>query len=155
MYRILPRQELSERLQTAANRKPTDSGSVSEGSNPSPAALRNPHSEGFFFIYHSPNLRKPSPGYGKRIPDLICLLDSERATGITTERLRYGQRVTAIGIPTPEIMRSEEALRVWGPAAFGYDNLGFHPLEQRFADYYSQHGVPVEKEKYLEPTPSP
>lgn len=87
------------------------------------------------------------------VPDLICLLDSERATAITTERLRYGQRVTAIGIPTPEIMRSEEALKVWGPAAFGYNDLTFRPLEHRFFDYYSRHGVPAEKEKYLEPSP--
>ena len=86
------------------------------------------------------------------VPDLICLLDSERATAVTTERLRYGQRITAIGIPTPEIMRSEDALRVWGPSAFGYDDLAFHPLEQRFANYYRKHGVPAEKEKYLEPS---
>jgi uncharacterized protein len=89
------------------------------------------------------------------VPDLICLLDSERATAVTTERLRYGQRVTAIGIPTPEIMRSEEALEVWGPGAFGYEDLDFIPLESRFADYYSRHGVPVEKEKYLDLSPKP
>jgi hypothetical protein len=74
---------------------------------------------------------------------------------VTTERLRYGQRITAIGIPTPEIMRSEEALKVWGPAAFGYDDLAFHPLEQRFGSYYRKHGIPAEKEKYLEPSPKP
>ena len=82
------------------------------------------------------------------VPDLICLLDSERATAITTERLRYGQRVTVIGIPTPEIMRTEKALRVWGPRAFGYDE-DFIPLEERFSDYYRQHGVPTEKEHLL------
>jgi DUF917 family protein len=87
------------------------------------------------------------------VPDLISLLDSERATAVTTERLRYGQRVTAIGIPTPEIMRSEEALEVWGPLAFGYEDLDFIPLESRFADYYRMHGVPVEKEKYLDLSP--
>ena len=82
------------------------------------------------------------------VPDLICLLDSERATAITTERLRYGQRVTVIGIPTPEIMRTEKALRVWGPRAFGYDE-DFIPLEERFADYYRGPGVPTEKEHLL------
>jgi uncharacterized protein len=87
------------------------------------------------------------------VPDLISLLDSERATAVTTERLRYGQRVTAIGIPTPEIMRSEEALEVWGPRAFGYEDLDFIPLERRFADYYRMHGVPVEKERYLDLSP--
>jgi DUF917 family protein len=82
------------------------------------------------------------------VPDLICLLDSERATAVTTERLRYGQRVTVVGIPTPEIMRTEEALRVWGPKAFGYEG-DFVPLELQFADYYRRHGVPKEKEKYI------
>jgi DUF917 family protein len=89
------------------------------------------------------------------VPDLISLLDSERATAVTTERLRYGQRVTTIGIPTPEIMRSEEALEVWGPGAFGYEDLDFVPLEKRFADYYRRHGVPAEKEKYLGLSPKP
>lgn len=82
------------------------------------------------------------------VPDLICILDSEMGTAITTERLRYGQRATVIGIPTPEIMRSAAALRVWGPKAFGYD-IPFTPLETRFAAYYRQHGVPESKERYL------
>jgi DUF917 family protein len=46
------------------------------------------------------------------VPDLICIVDSETATAITTERLRYGQRATVVGIPTPEIMRSPAALQV-------------------------------------------
>jgi DUF917 family protein len=82
------------------------------------------------------------------VPDLICLLDSEVATAITTERLRYGQRVVVIGIPTPEIMRTEAALQVWGPQAFGYD-IPFVPLEPGFRAYYRRYGVSQEKEKYL------
>lgn len=82
------------------------------------------------------------------VPDLITVLDSETATAITTERLRYGQRATVIGIPTPETMRSPEALRVWGPEAFGYA-IPFVPLERRFADYYRERGVPPTKERYL------
>ena len=82
------------------------------------------------------------------VPDLICLLDSEVATAITTERLRYGQRIVAMAIPTPEIMRTEAALQVWGPKAFGYD-IPFIPLEQRFAEYYRKNGVVQEKEKYI------
>jgi hypothetical protein len=92
---------------------------------------------------------------GDRRWAFLKVLDSEQATAVTTERLRYGQRITAIGIPTPEIMRSEEALKVCGPAEFGYEDLAFHPLEQRFANYYRKHGVPAEKEKYLEPSPRP
>jgi hypothetical protein len=53
-----------------------------------------------------------------------------------------------IGIPTPEIMRSEAALHVWGPEAFGYD-VPFIPLEQRFREYYRKHGVPKSKQTYL------
>ena len=84
------------------------------------------------------------------VPDLICILDSETATAITTERLRYGQRATVIGIPTPEIMRSEAALVVWGPKAFNYD-INFVPLESRFLEYYREQGVPRDKEKYVRP----
>ncbi|MBX5477159.1 MAG: DUF917 domain-containing protein [Clostridia bacterium] len=82
------------------------------------------------------------------VPDLISCLDSETGVAVTTERIRYGQRVTVIGIPTPEIMRSEPALEVWGPRAFGYD-LPFVPLEVRFRDLYRRWGVPPEKERYL------
>ncbi|MGP4021043.1 DUF917 domain-containing protein [Saccharopolyspora sp. 5N708] len=62
------------------------------------------------------------------VPDLVCVLDAEQAEPITTEALRYGQRVTVIGISTPDLMRTPEALAVFGPTAFGlpYD---FHPVE--------------------------
>ena len=53
------------------------------------------------------------------VPDLICILDSEMAQPITTERLRYGQRVTVMAVSAPPIMRTDKALAVFGPAAFG------------------------------------
>lgn len=59
------------------------------------------------------------------VPDLICTLDAETAEPITTERLRYGQRVKVFAIATPPVMRSPEALAVFGPAAFGLE----HPYE--------------------------
>lgn len=62
------------------------------------------------------------------VPDLICILDSDTATAITTEALRYGQRVTVVGISTPEIMRSPQALEVWGPRCFGV-NEDWTPIE--------------------------
>ncbi|CAM3402473.1 DUF917 domain-containing protein [Hydrogenibacillus schlegelii] len=83
------------------------------------------------------------------VPDLIAVLDAETGMAVTTERLRYGQRVRVIGIPTPEIMRSDAALAVWGPQAFGLP-WPFVPLERRFPDYYRRYGVPKGKEKYLE-----
>ncbi|MFN8593644.1 MAG: DUF917 domain-containing protein [Thermomicrobiales bacterium] len=55
------------------------------------------------------------------VPDLICILDSETAEPITTEELRYGQRVKVMAVTVPPIMRTPEALRVWGPRTFGFD----------------------------------
>ncbi len=55
------------------------------------------------------------------VPDLICVLAAETAEPITTEGLRYGQRVQVISITPPEIMRSTAALEVFGPRAFGFD----------------------------------
>lgn len=62
------------------------------------------------------------------VPDLICILDSETAEPVTTEGLRYGQRVTVMGVSVPEIMRTPEALSVFGPQGFGLDEP-FTPLE--------------------------
>ncbi|CAN5715958.1 DUF917 domain-containing protein [soil metagenome] len=61
------------------------------------------------------------------VPDLICILDSETAKPITTEELRYGQRVTVMAVRVPEIMRTPEALAVWGPRHFGFD-MDYQPI---------------------------
>lgn len=61
------------------------------------------------------------------VPDLICVLGLDTAEAIPTERLRYGQRVEIIGIRVPPIMRTPEALEVFGPAAFGLA-AEYHPL---------------------------
>lgn len=66
------------------------------------------------------------------VPDLICVLDEDSAEPITTERLRYGQRVRVIGISTPPLMRTPEALAVFGPACFGLDRR-FIPVEEAAA----------------------
>jgi DUF917 family protein len=63
------------------------------------------------------------------VPDLVCVLEAERAEPITTETLRYGQRVTVVGISTPQLMRTPEALAVFGPAAFGLADA-FRPVEE-------------------------
>lgn len=55
------------------------------------------------------------------VPDLICVLDSETAEPITTEELRYGQRVKVMAVQVPPIMRTPDALAVWGPRHFGFD----------------------------------
>ncbi|MCT1396043.1 DUF917 domain-containing protein [Microbacterium sp. p3-SID338] len=62
------------------------------------------------------------------VPDLICVVDHETAEPITTEGLRYGQRVRVLGISTPAMMRTPEALAAFGPSAFGLTEE-FAPVE--------------------------
>ncbi|WP_042543520.1 DUF917 domain-containing protein [Leucobacter komagatae] len=69
------------------------------------------------------------------VPDLICVVDHETAEPITTEGLRYGQRVRVLGISTPDLMRTPEALDTFGPSAFG--------LTEPFVPVERLGGVPV------------
>lgn len=62
------------------------------------------------------------------VPDLIINLDLETGEPITTEVLRYGQRVAVIGLPVHDLMKTPEAMAVVGPQAFGYPDLTFTPL---------------------------
>jgi len=55
------------------------------------------------------------------VPHLICLLDSVSGEAVGTETVRYGQRVSLIGITAPELFSSEAGLRYVGPRAMGYD----------------------------------
>ena len=66
--------------------------------------------------------------YVATVPDLITVLDVETGMPIPTERLRYGARVEVVGIPTPPIMRTDDALAVWGPETFGLET-SFEPLD--------------------------
>lgn len=63
------------------------------------------------------------------VPDLICCLDRETAEPITTESLKYGNRVKIIGIAAAPVMRTPEALAVFGPRAFMMED-DFTPLEE-------------------------
>jgi uncharacterized protein len=56
------------------------------------------------------------------VPDLIAMLDAATAEPITTEGLKYGQRIKVLGISAAPIMRSPEALAVFGPQAFGLED---------------------------------
>ena len=62
------------------------------------------------------------------VPDLICLVDLDTAEPVTTEVVRYGLRVAVLGIPAPAMLKTEQALRTIGPAAFGYPDVPFLPL---------------------------
>ena len=55
------------------------------------------------------------------VPDLICILHDETGEPISTETLRYGLRVAVFGFAADAKLTTPEALRVVGPAAFGYD----------------------------------
>ncbi|MCA9877625.1 MAG: DUF917 domain-containing protein [Thermomicrobiales bacterium] len=65
------------------------------------------------------------------VPDLIAILDTERGEPITTENLRYGFRVTVVGIPCDPKWRTAEGIALGGPRHFGYD-FDFTPVEQMF-----------------------
>ena len=61
------------------------------------------------------------------VPDLICVVDTETGEPVTTELLRYGLRVTVLGLPAPHLWTTPEGLAVAGPRVFGYD-IDFSPI---------------------------
>ncbi len=63
------------------------------------------------------------------VPDIIALLDSHTGSPVHTERLRYGQRVTALAFPCNEIWRTPRGLALAGPRAFGYE-FDYVPIEE-------------------------
>lgn len=79
--------------------------------------------------FQNENLIARSDGKVKAIvPDLITVMDRETAEPITTEGLKFGQRVKVIGTSAPPILRTPEALKVVGPRCFGLDE-DFSPIE--------------------------
>lgn len=61
------------------------------------------------------------------VPDLICIVTEDEGEPVTTELLRYGTRVAVIAVPAPPQLKTDTALDVVGPGAFGYD-VEFQPL---------------------------
>ena len=55
------------------------------------------------------------------VPDLITLVTTDEGEPITTEVVRYGYRADVLVLPCPDLLRTDEALAVVGPRAFGYD----------------------------------
>lgn len=60
-------------------------------------------------------------------PDLICVLDTDSGEPVTTEAMRYGLRVTVIGVPCDPRWTSPGGLALAGPRYFGYD-CDYRPL---------------------------
>ncbi len=63
------------------------------------------------------------------VPDLIIILDIDSGNAITTEMLRYGQRVAVLAVPCHPLLRTPEALEVVGPKGFGFDDIVYRPME--------------------------
>ncbi len=61
------------------------------------------------------------------VPDLICLVDRETAEPVPVEALKYGQRLKVLGVSCAPIMKTAEALAVFGPQAFGLEDK-FTPI---------------------------
>jgi DUF917 family protein len=63
------------------------------------------------------------------VPDLIMNLELETGEPITTEMLRYGQRVAVIGLPVHDLMKTPRALEIVGPRRRSViPDLTFKPL---------------------------
>lgn len=60
------------------------------------------------------------------VPDLITLVVSETGEPITTELIRFGVRADVLVLPCPALLRTDVALDVVGPRAFGID-LDYEP----------------------------
>ncbi|POF29106.1 DUF917 domain-containing protein [Roseibium marinum] len=59
------------------------------------------------------------------VPDLIVVLDDDDGTPLSTDMLRYGQRIAVLALPAHPLLRTPQALEVIGPKAFGYDDLTY------------------------------
>ena len=60
-------------------------------------------------------------------PDLICVLETDTGEPITTETMRYGNRVTVLGIKCDPRWITPAGLALVGPRYFGYD-CDYQPL---------------------------
>ena len=62
-------------------------------------------------------------------PDLICLVDAETFTPVTTDGLKYGKRVLVVGLKCYPLWRTPAGLALVGPRYFGIDT-DYIPLEE-------------------------
>eukprot|EP00879_Flechtneria_rotunda_P002708 GHRR01002914.1.p2 GENE.GHRR01002914.1~~GHRR01002914.1.p2 ORF type:complete len:181 (-),score=92.17 GHRR01002914.1:1477-2019(-) len=81
------------------------------------------------------------------VPDLICCLESSSGAAIGTEDIRYGLWLSVLVLPAHPLLRTPEALKVVGPAAFGYsEELGvrYEPVG-KFPDIPTVHDQHLSK----------
>jgi uncharacterized protein len=60
-------------------------------------------------------------------PDLISVVDAETGMPVTTDSLRYGQRLIALGWPCNPKWRTPAGIELVGPRYFRYD-VDYHPI---------------------------
>ncbi|GAA2014915.1 DUF917 domain-containing protein [Nakamurella flavida] len=75
-------------------------------------------------------------------PDLIVVLEHDTGEPITTEGLRYGQRVRVVAAPSDPRWHSPAALAMVGPGYFGYD-VPARRFDGTTAEGVSVTGVPA------------
>lgn len=64
------------------------------------------------------------------VPDLICLVDTETFSPVTTDALKYGKRAFVVGLKCFEMWRTPKGLELVGPRYFGCDT-DYIPVEER------------------------
>ncbi|WP_374622266.1 DUF917 domain-containing protein [Devosia sp.] len=64
------------------------------------------------------------------VPDLIVVLNADDGLALSTDMLRYGQRICVLALPAHELLRTPQALEVIGPKGFGFPELPFKAPEQ-------------------------
>lgn len=84
----------------------------------------------FELEFQNENLMGKRDGdYVAMTPDLITVIDREKGFPITTESLKYGQRVVVIGMPCDPFWRTPAGIRQVGPRYFQYD-IDYTPIEE-------------------------
>ena len=68
------------------------------------------------------------------------MVDTEIGEPVATEEVRYGLRVSILGIPAPPLLKTATALRTVGPQVFGYPDseVRFVPI----GDYVQHKPIP-------------
>ena len=63
------------------------------------------------------------------VPDLITIIDTETGHAITTEMLRFGQRVSVLAWPCDPVWRTPRGLELAGPATLAMTSPTFRSKE--------------------------
>jgi DUF917 family protein len=62
------------------------------------------------------------------VPDLIVCMTTDSGHPVPAEEVKYGYRLSVLGLPCDHRWRTPAGLALVGPRAFGYDT-DFEPVE--------------------------